>query len=112
MACPTCDHTMHNVGENGGRTVFWCPRCGGLKTRGAVPEFESPTNSHLWPVTNIKAAPELLVACESIRDEFDEWAGPRESECNAASVSRNRKVRAYSNVLAAIGSATSKAVSE
>lgn len=31
MACPTCDHTMQNLGvEN--QKIFWCPRCGTLKT--------------------------------------------------------------------------------
>lgn len=24
MACPTCDHTMHGLGDR----WFWCPRCG------------------------------------------------------------------------------------
>lgn len=24
MSCPTCDHTMHGLGER----WFWCPRCG------------------------------------------------------------------------------------
>ena len=24
MACSTCDHTMHGLGER----WFWCPRCG------------------------------------------------------------------------------------
>lgn len=39
MACLTCDHTMHLVCGNitqmpGGNDmrVFWCPRCGTLKT--------------------------------------------------------------------------------
>ena len=27
MACPTCDHTMHEMGSR----VFWCSRCGTLK---------------------------------------------------------------------------------
>ncbi len=41
MACETCDHTMQRV--NGGEPpVFWCPRCGTLKTKGGVPEFEVP----------------------------------------------------------------------
>lgn len=37
MACPTCDHTMHNLGIDGKgpvgmtRRVFWCPRCGTLR---------------------------------------------------------------------------------
>lgn len=29
MACPTCDHTMHQWGEAG--QVFVCPRCGTVK---------------------------------------------------------------------------------
>ena len=41
MACETCDHTMQRV--NGGEPkVFWCPRCGTLKTEGVVLEFELP----------------------------------------------------------------------
>ena len=24
MSCPTCDHTMHGLGNR----WFWCPRCG------------------------------------------------------------------------------------
>jgi Zn-finger nucleic acid-binding protein len=31
MACPTCDHTMHHVGE-GDISIFHCPRCGTLVT--------------------------------------------------------------------------------
>lgn len=31
MPCPTCDHTMHNLGLAGGRRASWCPRCGTLK---------------------------------------------------------------------------------
>lgn len=29
MACPTCDHTMHNFGVDGA-PLYWCPRCGTL----------------------------------------------------------------------------------
>lgn len=34
MPCPTCDHTMQSFGvlvENGAR-IYWCPRCGTVKT--------------------------------------------------------------------------------
>ena len=31
MPCPTCDHTMHNLGVESQR-IFWCPRCGTIKT--------------------------------------------------------------------------------
>ena len=72
MACNNCDHTMQNTGENGGRQVYWCPRCGTLKTQGGVPEYETPTNSHLWPVRDIKAAPDLLAACEAVQQWADE----------------------------------------
>ena len=41
MPCKTCDHTMQRV-NNGEPRVFWCPRCGTLKTDGAVPVFEAP----------------------------------------------------------------------
>jgi hypothetical protein len=41
MAC-LCDHTMQKV-NNGNPSVFWCPRCGTIKTEGCVPEFEAPT---------------------------------------------------------------------
>lgn len=30
MSCPTCNHTMQNLGAEGQR-IFYCPRCGTLK---------------------------------------------------------------------------------
>jgi Zn-finger nucleic acid-binding protein len=30
MGCPTCQHTMQNLGVHEQR-IFWCPRCGTLK---------------------------------------------------------------------------------
>ena len=42
MSCPICSHTMQNVGLEG-RRVFWCPRCGTLKTEaGDNASFEAP----------------------------------------------------------------------
>ena len=39
MACPTCDHTMQNLGvEN--QKIFWCPRCGTLKTVSPSGDYE------------------------------------------------------------------------
>ena len=33
MACEMCDHTMQNLGMSQSLArVFWCPRCGSLKT--------------------------------------------------------------------------------
>lgn len=33
MPCPTCDHTMHNFNAHDNtQKIFWCPRCGTLKT--------------------------------------------------------------------------------
>lgn len=34
MACPTCDHTMVNLGTI--PTGFWCERCGTIKTDDVV----------------------------------------------------------------------------
>lgn len=42
MACPTCDHTMQNLGVNG-QKIFWCNRCGTIKTViGDYEEIEEP----------------------------------------------------------------------
>lgn len=41
MACKTCDHTMQRVND-GTPFVYWCPRCGTLKTEAGHPEFEEP----------------------------------------------------------------------
>lgn len=42
MACPTCDHTMRNFGvEN--QKIFWCSRCGTLKTVNGDYEENSQT---------------------------------------------------------------------
>lgn len=39
MSCPTCDHTMQRLAGH----VFWCPRCGTLKTApGEREEIEAP----------------------------------------------------------------------
>jgi hypothetical protein len=33
MSCPTCGHTMSNLGlDQAHRRTFWCPRCGTIKT--------------------------------------------------------------------------------
>lgn len=33
MSCPICKHTMSQLGlDQVNRRVFWCPRCGTLKT--------------------------------------------------------------------------------
>lgn len=36
--CETCGHTMQRLGD----ITYWCPRCGTLKTKDAVPEYEPP----------------------------------------------------------------------
>lgn len=35
MSCPTCDHTMERITHAGEpvQAVFWCPRCGTIRTR-------------------------------------------------------------------------------
>jgi len=41
MACPTCDHTMKNIGHRSMYAIFWCPRCGTLKNNHDN-QFEAP----------------------------------------------------------------------
>lgn len=41
MACEICTHTMRRV-TPGPPAVFWCPRCGTLKTERLIPTFEAP----------------------------------------------------------------------
>ena len=42
MSCPTCDCTMQRLDTACPIFIFWCPRCGTLKTEGNVPESEAP----------------------------------------------------------------------
>ena len=37
MSCPTCDHTMHCIGTSD-PLVFWCPRCGTIKSKDEEPD--------------------------------------------------------------------------
>ncbi len=68
MACETCDHTMQRV--NGGKpSVFWCPRCGTLKTERIIPgerSFEAPKiverTRSLCEVANVDALAFLIRA--------------------------------------------------
>lgn len=59
----------------------------------------------------IAAAPDLLAACKGAVEEFGEWEGPEEDELDerpdyvAASQARNRAVRAYEALRAAIQNA-------
>ena len=68
-----------------------------------------PTNgAKQWNANSnlIAAAPDLLEACKGIVDGFDEWEGPEEDilppPSDRACCARNRKVRLYEAVQAAI----------
>lgn len=56
MSCPTCDHTMHNIGccLHSGLPFFWCPRCGTLK-----------------PCDSEAAEPALVARCRDFAREFE-----------------------------------------
>lgn len=66
MACPTCGHTMQNLGVDSGpgptRRVFWCPRCGTLRE-----ELSDGTGAQ-----TSDEAPKLVGRCR----EFGETLGP------------------------------------
>jgi Zn-finger nucleic acid-binding protein len=65
MPCPTCNHTMHGLGENEGRRHFWCPRCGTVKTM--TGEFEDAT------VPTQRADPQAAAVVAAARELMDVW---------------------------------------
>lgn len=60
MACPTCGHTMQNVGGTDHR-VYWCNRCGTLLEKGPN-EWER------------KEAPMLVERCREFEQHASEAA--------------------------------------
>lgn len=56
MPCPCCNHTVHNLGlDQAGRRVFWCPRCGTLKTESTTfEEHQIPRWSRLLKAWDIE----------------------------------------------------------
>jgi len=66
MACPTCDHTMQNLGVDSGvdkhKKIFWCPRCGTIKE---VVKDHEQIEQTIWSrliINEVKFQP--LVECE------------------------------------------------
>ncbi len=57
MSCPTCSHTMQTVAAVPGRHVFWCPRCGTLKTAHAAGDDVE--------------RPNLVVRCRAFEECFE-----------------------------------------
>ncbi len=51
--CPTCDHTMHSLADN----IWWCPRCGTVKTNHAPGVFEP-----VW----VRRATQYLISPDSV----------------------------------------------
>jgi len=63
MACPTCDHTMQSIGHAEGRSHYWCPRCGTLRST-AEGGFDTDE------------APKLVERCRKYRDELKAARSP------------------------------------
>ena len=77
MPCDICNHTLQNMGVEGQR-IFWCPRCGSVKTEnGDFHETSQPmlvsrarkaydgslkTSSYNWATVDIKDWREILDA--------------------------------------------------
>ncbi len=80
MACPTCDHTMMKVGEAMGESLFWCARCGTIKTQTRL----SPDGK------DEVAAPVLVGRCRQFEEEV---VGRECSAKTVADVWRRRGVQ-------------------
>lgn len=70
MACPTCGHTMQNLGLSSvGRATFWCPRCGTLKveTRTSFSRWACDgSGEHAERVHEEVEAPKLVGRCAAL----------------------------------------------
>lgn len=67
MACNNCNHTMHGLGKTeGGQRIFWCPRCGSVKTEwpnmGAFPGVNPPSDS--WDAPRYFVHFAALITCD------------------------------------------------
>ena len=54
MACPTCSNTMQNLGVPDAR-VFWCSRCGTIRTFRSDGASESAVPALIERIHNLKA---------------------------------------------------------
>lgn len=62
MNCPTCDHPVDRVGENGHQqTLYWCPRCGTLAAC-----VERP----------LVCVPQLVYGCRAFRRDAADHLSP------------------------------------
>ena len=70
MPCPTCSHTMQNLGlDSAGRRVFWCPRCGTLR------EEVSDNSSGIPAAQTNDEAPKLVPRCREFEETVPNGAG-------------------------------------
>lgn len=69
MGCPTCDHTMQNLGlDTAGRRSFWCSRCGTVKTE-FDGTFTDDFGTQSRQTISEHEAPFLVKRCR----EFEKW---------------------------------------
>lgn len=67
MACIYCDATMHNLGSTtGGDPIFWCSRCGAIKTEHRSGDPGRP-GRETWD------APLVLVGMAEVANEGGTW---------------------------------------
>ncbi len=75
MSCPTCDHTMQRVGQG----VFWCPRCGTLRTVLSLPAA----------IRNDDAAPRLVDSMRDLIGLVQEAADTEQTGCARFEIHQN-----------------------
>lgn len=71
MPCPTCDHTMHNVGTHDTARVFWCPRCGTVRFSAAD---TAPPHDHVpWLVERCQKFAKSALDADHDPKAVSEW---------------------------------------
>ena len=91
--------------------VYQCSHCPPDEACGLDGEsFDCSRDECHHPLTlemarKFAAVDDLIAACDGIIEEFSVWEGPEEEEIGLAAASRNRSVRAYEAVCAAVAKA-------
>ncbi len=67
MSCPTCDHTMKNLGmDNNEGRIFWCTRCGTMKIR------QNPRSVNMEERYDVEAPKLVALAIDLALKVFDD----------------------------------------
>lgn len=89
MSCPTCDHTMQNIyARTDDKYVYWCPRCGTIKTRWAgsragaepLPQIDAPKITEVLKAANDQKVAVSIYGADIIGCPWEAQVGKLDSQ--------------------------------